>query len=268
MNLQEALAILNLPELSTVDYAASSIIHTARQKQKCLTCTKTGAEAANCVETVASIEDGDYVFRCGICAKGRAYLRQKQIDKLQGASGIGERFKRRRFDTFQPTLGTEIALIACKNFCENFTPHARGIRLTGTYGCGKTHLAAAILNELIPRGIPGMFVVVPELLRQIRRGIDDKTMAEKAGKIVELASEIDLLILDDLGAENTSDWVREQLFILLNNRYEKNLPTIVTTNHTTKELIGKLQQRIVSRLVEMTESITMTAGDWRLMHVM
>ena len=70
--------------------------------------------------------------------------------------------------------------------------------------------------------------------------------------------------MDDLGAEKPSDWVSEQLYMIINSRYEDMLPTIITTNCNTKELIERLGERTVSRIIEMTEPVTIKASDYRL----
>ena len=109
-----------------------------------------------------------------------------------------------------------------------------------------------------------MFVVTPDLLQSIRRGYDNPDAARTAQAIVDSARTIDILVLDDLGSEKPSDWVREQLFVLINARYEAELPTIITSNYGTADLVDRLGQRIVSRLIEMTTAITMTAPDYRM----
>ena len=109
-----------------------------------------------------------------------------------------------------------------------------------------------------------MFVVTPDLLQSIRRGYDNPDAARTAQAIVDSARTIDILVLDDLGSEKPSDWVREKLFVLINARYEAELPTIITSNYSTADLVDRLGQRIVSRLIEMTTAITMTAPDYRM----
>ena len=168
----------------------------------------------------------------------------------------------RKFETFQPGKETQAAYNACMSFCNHFEAHAQGIRLIGSYGCGKTHLAASVLNRMIAQGVPGMFVVVPDLLEKLRRSFD--THDESAKEVIEMAKTVGILVLDDLGAEKPSDWVREQLYLLINARYEQSLPTIITTNCDTQELVSKLQQRIVSRIIEMTDPVMIKAADYRL----
>ena len=200
------------------------------------------------------------------CEKYETYRKmeyqRKRTEKLLGKSGLGKRFAQRKFETFKPTQETQSAFDACVAFCDNFTEDSKGLRLTGNYGCGKTHLTASIIHRLAERGIGGVFVVVPELLRAIRRGYNQQN--DDSDRLVKLTEEAPLLVLDDLGAEKPSDWVREQLYVIINRRYENMLPTIVTTNCTTQELVERVGQRTVSRLIEMTTPIKITAQDYRM----
>jgi DNA replication protein DnaC len=206
--------------------------------------------------------DNDFLH----CDKYEKYQHLKvtraRAEKLLGASGLGKRFAQRRFETFDVTSETKPAYDACVAFCDGFSEDSKGIRLIGNYGCGKTHLTAAVIHRLAEKGIGGVFVVVPELLRAIRKGFNQPN--DDSDKLVKLTEEAPLLVLDDLGAEKPSDWVREQLYVIINRRYENMLPTIITTNCTTKELIDKIGQRTVSRIVEMTTPYKITAEDYRL----
>lgn len=200
------------------------------------------------------------------CEKYDKYRHIKAVnartERLLGKSGLGKRFAGRRFETFNVTVETKEAYDACVAFCDTFSEDSKGIRLTGNYGCGKTHLTASIIHRLAEQGIGGVFLVVPELLRAIRKGYSSPN--EDADKLVRLAEEAPLLVLDDLGAEKPSDWVREQLYVIINRRYENMLPTIVTTNCSTQELVDRVGQRTVSRLIEMTTPYKITAKDYRM----
>ena len=265
MSLQEACDIIGIPYIpDAAEESKIELLQAAEIRQKCKSCRLPAPKTTDCTVIDAVIDNGRYAFRYGICRKGRAYLRQKHIDQLVRSSGMGQLFRQRRFETFEHRPGTEEAYRACQAFCKTFTQQSRGVRLIGTTGCGKTHLAAAVVNAMLQRGVPSMLLVVPDLMRQIRRGFDSKDQAAIANDIMDAAKSINLLVLDDLGAEKAGDWTREQLFIIINARYEQQLPTIITTNCGTGDMIQRLQQRIVSRLVEMTTSVTITASDYRL----
>lgn len=198
------------------------------------------------------------------CVKLVAFYKQQRIDALLGRSGMGERFKRRTFATFRAIRQTEKALKECQAFCTRLQKddHARGVLLMGNYGCGKTHLAAAVVHKSAENGIASMFVVVPELLAKIRSSYN--VHDGKADDIIEAAKRAPLLVLDDLGAEKASDWVREQIYVLVNFRYEHMLPVLITTNNTGKGLEQELGRRTLSRLIEMAVPVTMDAPDYRM----
>lgn len=141
------------------------------------------------------------------CGKYRARMEQKRIAKLMGESGMGVRFQMRTFATFHEDAATETAKRLAQAFCAELraNPRVTGIMMIGPYGCGKTHLAAAILHQSAEDGIPGMFVVVPELLTRIREGY--RAGDDRADSIIDAAKNTPLLVLDDLGAEKASAWV-------------------------------------------------------------
>ncbi len=198
------------------------------------------------------------------CGKYRARMEQKRIAKLMGESGMGVRFQMRTFATFHEDAATETAKHLAQAFCAELrtNPRVTGIMMIGPYGCGKTHLAAAILHQSAEDGIPGMFVVVPELLTRIREGY--RAGDDRADSIIDAAKNTPLLVLDDLGAEKASAWVQEQLYMLINHRYEHMLPTVITTNNDGQELEQELGRRTLSRLAEMTVPIKIKAGDYRM----
>lgn len=181
-----------------------------------------------------------------------------------GSGGVSERFRSRTFATFQATPATKQAVDLCRRFCSavKLDPKVPGLLLKGNCGTGKTHLAVAILRETAEAGIPGMFMVVPNLLAKLRASFGQKD--GKAAELVEAAKNAPLLVLDDLGAEDPKPWVTELIYVLINHRYEHMLPTVITTNCGGKELEAVFGRRIVSRLSEMTVPVNIQAADWRM----
>ena len=99
----------------------------------------------------------------------------------------------------------------------------------GNYGCGKTHLAAAIVNARLAVGEPALFVVVPDLLDHLRASFAPGT-AEGYDTRFEAVRNAPLLVLDDLGTEAPTAWAGEKLFQIINHRYNARMPTVFTTN--------------------------------------
>lgn len=198
------------------------------------------------------------------CAKYKTQQEQQRIERLMGSGGVSERFRSRTFATFQATPATKPAVNLCRRFCTavKLDPKVPGLLLKGNCGTGKTHLAVAILRETAESGIPGMFVVVPDLLAKLRSSFGQKD--GKAAELVEAAKNAPLLVLDDLGAEDPKPWVTELIYVLINHRYEHMLPTIITTNYDGKRIADVFGLRVASRLSEMTVPVNIRAEDYRM----
>jgi DNA replication protein DnaC len=156
-------------------------------------------------------------------------------------------------ESYEPTSKLQRGSLAlCRRYVEEFAAlerHRRGLQIYGpATGIGKTHLAVGVLRALVTDSIVErpLFVFVPEFLDRIRQSFDDKT--GKTGRMMERVRQADLLVLDDLGAERTSEWVQEQLTIILNARWSHGLSTIITTNASLEELRASLGDRAQSRL--------------------
>ncbi len=136
--------------------------------------------------------------------------------------------------------------------------------LEGSYGVGKTHLAAAIANKRLQFGDAVLFITSPDLLDHLRATYAPDSDATY-DTTFDRVRNTPLLILDDLGVENPSPWAQEKLFQLLNHRYNYNLPTVITTNAA----VEKLDARIRSRLLDNghTHRVTITAPDHRTQRV-
>jgi DNA replication protein DnaC len=131
------------------------------------------------------------------------------------------------------------ALQLAKSYADN---PVGWIVFTGTYGVGKTHLAAAIANERLRQGHPALLVVVPDLLDYLRAAFSPQSSVS-LGKRFEEVRRAPMLVLDDLGTESATPWAREKLFQLVNHRYVARLPTVVTTASKLKDLDPKIRIR-------------------------
>jgi DNA replication protein DnaC len=131
--------------------------------------------------------------------------------------------------------------------------------LQGGFGCGKTHLAAAIANFTVGLGVPTLFITVPDLLDALRFAYDnpESTFEERFEEIRNAP----LLVMDDFGTQNATPWAQEKLFQIINYRYIEHLPLVVTTNL----LLEQIEARIRSRLEdpEMVTRVFINATDYR-----
>ena len=138
-----------------------------------------------------------------------------------------------------------------------------GLMLTGRAGHGKTYLACCIANVLIRKNIATLFTVVPNLLDQIKstynKGEGQPEYNEK--DLLDTAREVQVLILDDLGAHQYTEWAQGKLFTILNHRINFNLPTVITTNLDLKDMDKTIGERAASRIIQLCQPIKIEADD-------
>ena len=153
----------------------------------------------------------------------------------------------------EDVLSLQEALATAKTFAEA----PRGwLVFMGPYGCGKTHLAAAIGNYQASIGVPPLMVVVPDLLDHLRAAFNPNSGISLDKRFEEIRS-TRLLILDDLGMQSATPWAREKLYQLFNHRYIAELPTVITTSLQPSELDPRLMARISDR--RLSKSVYMRA---------
>jgi DNA replication protein DnaC len=133
--------------------------------------------------------------------------------------------------------------------------------LIGDFGCGKTHLAAAIANHALTElNMRPVFAVVPDLLDYLRSTFSPSAEMRYETRFDTIRG-ADLLILDDLGTENTTPWAREKLFQIVNHRYMERLPTVITTNAPPDKIEGRIRSRLFD--VGLSTTVFMEAADYR-----
>lgn len=204
--------------------------------------------------------------------KERAY--REKIEAMIRESRLGERFKTRTFENFVVNDKNREAYEVARKYATEFEKYKKqglGLLFIGSYGTGKTHLAAAICHELIKQGYQPIFGTMITLLEKIKATYDDEYSRETEERIIRKYTDCDLLIIDDLGKERPTDWTLEKLYYVINTRYEKCLPIIITTNYNLEKLITRLTvkdnvetpEAIVSRIYEMCKGVYMDWEDYR-----
>jgi DNA replication protein DnaC len=153
-----------------------------------------------------------------------------------------------------------------RSFIDELNPNlaeGRGLWLHGDTGTGKTTLAMLVSKAALQSGRSVAIYSLPKLLARIRRTYDSEPGGDSYLSLFDKLTSVDLLHIDDLGAEKRSDWVLEQLYALVNERYETERSILLTTNLSAPELEKQIEGRTVSRLTEMCEEIDIPGFDQR-----
>jgi len=203
------------------------------------------------------------------CECTASLIRERRRQELRAQSGL-RALSRMTFEAFEFREG-DIPEDHSKNLFDVWDavrsyaekPWPQGwLLLYGTYGCGKTHLAAAAVNHRIAMlERPAMFVVVPDFLDYLRSTFNPASFAG-GDDYFQRVKTIEFLVLDDLGAEHSTPWVNETLFQLVNYRYNNELPTIFTSNADVEGVEDRVRSRMLDN--SFTERWAIQAPDYRL----
>ena len=199
--------------------------------------------------------------------------RKQKIESILGKSGIKKRYLSRTIESFAVTAENKKSFDIATDYIKNFKKHSaqgKGLYLEGPCGTGKTHLAIAIALAIINTGVPVICKTSIDILSDIKRCYERNSEVTEE-EVLEAYKTVDLLIIDDLGKEQVTEWSVPVLYSILNERYEALLPTIITTNYNTTALAEKLSAKgdaetataIISRFVESSKRVTMSWADYR-----
>jgi DNA replication protein DnaC len=208
-------------------------------------------------------------------------FRQARVERLIANARIPARYAHCELQNFHlidklSTKSIEFARLAAETFVDEF-PGATpiGLLFVGPQGVGKTHLAVGIIKALMRRkAIPCMFRGFPELLKEIQMSYSPVSQSSELSLLAPVL-ETDVLVLDELGAQTPSAWVKDTVSYILNYRYSENKVTIFTTNYLDSEepmssskgafysLRDRIGDQMRSRLYEMCKTIVMAGNDFR-----
>src|SRR5215470_12915673 len=205
------------------------------------------------------------VVRCDCWREniGRERLASANIPKRYQHCTLGN------FTAYNESL--QRAVVQTRRVADSFPDVSRGLFLEGQPGVGKTHLAVAVLKQAIQTtGARGLFYDTRDLLRVIRSTYDPATRTTELD-VLRPVMTAELLVLDDLGAEKTSEWVDETMNLIVNTRYSESRLTLFTSNYPDipddsdpNSLLFRVGVRMRSRLHEMCEFVVLDAADYRM----
>lgn len=188
----------------------------------------------------------------------------EKIQRLRKASLLDEKLGGATFDTFRVTSYNERNLRLCKRYAMKFDQMVeknQGLIFWGSVGTGKSFAAACIANYLLNRKVPVVMTSFVKLLEAFQSGRDEETA------ILNRLGYAKLVIFDDLGAERGTDYALEKVYNIVDSRYRKNLPMILTTNLTVEEMKGEIDmryKRVYDRVFETCYPMQFTGPSWRM----
>ncbi len=186
-------------------------------------------------------------------------------NKARGLSAvIPVRYRDIGFDRFPVTEMDPMIVAATRRFADHIDERldeGRGLWFIGPVGTGKTTLAMLVTKAALSAGRSAARYSLPGLLSQIRKTFETGSHVD----LLERLTAVDLLHIDDIGAEQTTPWVLEELYSIVNARYEERRSMVITTNILDRETLERqITERTVSRLTEMCDELPLVGPDHRM----
>ena len=188
----------------------------------------------------------------------------RSIQKAKISSMMDDTFQTATFENFQMRKENEVHLKTAKSYCEKFqTMYERnqGLLFDGTVGTGKSYTAACIANSLLERNTAVVMTSFVRILQEMQ-GFD----REREESFSNRLNNVRLLIIDDLGAERSTDYALEKVYGIIDSRYRAKKPLILTTNLTLQQMQNTTDiryERIYDRIFEMCYPMEFTGVSWR-----
>jgi len=229
---------LQNPQLTRDHYlnSLSTVYEAVKEHYYCDNCPGL-AKCPNLVKghySQLDVQNGQIVSALGPCDKQLANEEAIKTRKLMRSYYVSEETLGASFETMD-VESNKIAVKAAMRFSVEYTPgeKIKGLYLHGPFGVGKSFLMGAVARALSQRNIASLMVYVPEFVREMKESISDNSSSGK----LELLKEVPVLILDDIGAENLTPWIRDEVLgVILHHRVNNHLPTLFTSNYSLEEL--------------------------------
>ena len=266
---------LALPKAELMKYT-SKLEDTAKELDHCRNC-KSIYDCPNGVSGYVcfpSVSENNLVFSYIPCKYRKALSKKESYQKNIYAGGMPKYLLQASMKDIHTDDKKRYETIKwIKKFLDNYKSGEKnkGLYLNGNFGCGKTYLLCAMLNELAKKNIKVAVIYYPELLRKIKETFNSDEDSTYLNKI----KKIEILLLDDIGAETTTPWSRDEVLgTILQYRMDEGLTTFFTSNLTLEELeehlgssnkgVEKVKaRRIIERIKQLTDNITMISENKR-----
>lgn len=229
--------------------------------------TRVRSACESCDDTGWVPDETGGVKRC------ECWRRERRSRRLAAAS-IPPRYQHCTLENFvyghaQADPSLEAAHLLSERFVESFPKVRHGLLFTGPVGVGKTHLAVAVLRAVMEKtGARGVFADYRDLLREIQDSYNPVSETSEL-QILRPLLDADVLLLDELGARRPTAWVRDTVTHLLNDRYNREKITLITSNYDDAAnddragLEERIGERLRSRLYEMCKRVRLAGRDFR-----